>query len=85
MEFLLMEYEKKGIPFTIDNHITGISEQDFNAILSYDKKCFGFLRPRFMIPWLKHPSAKKFQYLNNGIPKEFTVLRKTIKGYKISF
>ena len=76
-------YEKTGEPFAVDHHIADIAEQNFNTILSYDKKCFGFPRPQFMIPWLKQPLAKKFQYLDGGILKGFAVVRKTVKGYKI--
>ena len=78
-----LRYEKKGVSFNIDKNIAPIEEIDYQSILAYDKQCFGFLRPQFMLPWLKLPGNKTFKYVENGQLKGFAILRKANVGYKI--
>lgn len=76
-------YERIGAEFNIDKNISPINENDINSILEYDKQCFGFSRPQFMIPWLKLPGNKTFKYVEDGILNGFAIVRKAIKGYKV--
>lgn len=76
-------HEKIGEEFIIDQNISPIINDDFDSILEYDKQCFGFSRPQFLIPWLKQPDVKTFKYSNNGKLEGFAIIRKANKGYKI--
>jgi hypothetical protein len=76
-------YERTGETFDVDPNISPVSEEDINNILNYDRECFGYERPQFMIPWLTQKQAKAFKYLQNDKLQGFAVLRKTRKGYKI--
>ena len=78
-----IRYEKVGMQFSLDKNISSISEDDISSILAYDKQCFGFSRPQFIIPWLKLPDNRTFKYLENGKLKGFAIVRKADKGYKI--
>ncbi len=83
IEFRDERHEKIGETFEVDKNISPIEEADFDSVLAYDKKCFGFARPRFLIPWLKQPSVKTFKYKAGRELKGFAVIRKAMKGYKI--
>lgn len=74
---------RKGHSYEIDPHISSISEVDFDTILAYDTQCFGFSRPQFLLPWLKQPDAKTFQYRTNDKVTGYAVVRKAHSGYKI--
>ena len=76
-------HEKTGTVFEINNHITPINDEDFEAVMVYDLQCFGFERPQFMKPWIKLPESYTFKFVENGEIKGFAVLRKATKGYKI--
>lgn len=76
-------YEKMGMAFPIDKNISPIDENDLPSILAYDKQCFGFSRPQFMIPWLKLPGNKTFKYTEEGQLRGFAIVRKTKTGYKV--
>jgi len=76
-------HEKRGTACKINNSVSIISESDIADILKYDAECFGFPRPQFLIPWLNQPNSFSFKYVENGLLKGYTVLRKTGKGYKI--
>lgn len=76
-------HEKIGASFEIDSNISPIGDEDFEAIMTYDKQCFGFARPQFMKPWLKLPGSKTFKYTEDGQLKGFAVLRKAAIGFKI--
>ncbi len=78
-----IRYEKLGIPLPIDPNIHPIVEEDIPSVLAYDKKCFGFSRPQFLIPWLNLPHNKTFKYVENNQIKGFAIVRKVISGYKI--
>jgi len=81
--FIDERHEKIGEEFIIDQNISPIINDDFDSILEYDKQCFGFSRPQFLIPWLKQPDVKTFKYSNNGKLEGFAIIRKANKGYKI--
>ncbi len=83
IEFRDERHEKIGEKFIIDKNIYAIEEKDFEDILAYDKQCFGFPRPQFLIPWLKQSNVKTFKYYDNSKLKGFAVIRKTNKGYKV--
>ena len=83
IEFRDERHEKTGEKFDIDKNISSIEEKDFEAVLNYDKQCFGFPRPQFLIPWLKQSTAKTFKYSDNEKLKGFAVIRKANKGYKV--
>ncbi|HKI79345.1 MAG TPA: GNAT family N-acetyltransferase [Ignavibacteriaceae bacterium] len=76
-------HEKIGENFKINKNIFSIETKDFDSILKYDKQCFGFSRPQFMITWLKQSGVKTFKYAENERLKGFAVIRKTKKGYKV--
>ena len=76
-------HEKIGEEFIIDQNISPIINDDFDSILEYDKQCFGFSRPQFLMPWLQQPDVKTFKYSNNGKLEGFAIIRKANKGYKI--
>ncbi len=78
-----IRYEKTGMPFTPDKNIFPIEEEDISSIIAYDKQCFGFSRPQFMIPWLKLPGNKTFKYFEDNRIKGFAIVRKAGTGYKI--
>lgn len=76
-------HELIGSKMEVDSRISPIGDSDFEAILEYDRRCFGFYRPQFLKPWLRMPEVKTFQFVDNGRLKGFAVLRKATKGYKI--
>jgi GNAT superfamily N-acetyltransferase len=76
-------YEKVGLSLPVNENISGIDEKDFDAILAYDKSCFGFSRPRFLKPWLNLPGNKTFKYCEGDQLKGFAIMRKVNVGYKI--
>ncbi len=76
-------YEKTGMSFPPDPNISAVSDDDFEAIMTYDKTCFGFSRPQFLKPWLALPGNKTFKYSQGKRLKGFAVVRKACKGYKI--
>lgn len=78
-----IRYEKKGMQFRLDKNIYPIGEDDISSILAYDKQCFGFMRPQFIIPWLKLPDNKTFMYVENDQINGFAIVRKANTGYKI--
>jgi len=83
IEFRDERHEKTGEKFDVDKSISAIEEKDFDSVLQYDEKCFGFPRPQFLVPWLKQSKVKTFKYSENGKLKGFAVIRKAMKGYKI--
>ncbi len=78
-----IRYERIGELFDIDKNISSIKEVDISSILEYDKNCFGFFRPQFILPWLKLPDNKTFKYMQDGQLKGFVIIRKADTGYKI--
>jgi len=78
-----IRYERIGTGFDLHENIAGILEEDIPQVLDYDKRCFGFLRSKFMIPWLTLSGNKTFKYMEDNMLKGFAVMRKVDKGYKI--
>lgn len=76
-------YERMGERFPIDSNIAAIANEDIAAILDYDKQCFGYSRPQFLLPWLKMPESKTFKYTNDGQLSGFAIVRKANTGYKV--
>ena len=76
-------YERFGEQFPIDSHVTGIADEDIAAILEYDKQCFGYSRPQFLLPWLRMPESKTFKYIADGSLLGFAIVRKANVGYKV--
>ena len=76
-------YEKTGMKFNVDKNISSINDEDLNSILAYDKQCFGFSRPQFLVPWLALPNNKIFKYIEDGKLRGFVIVRKANTGYKI--
>ena len=83
IEFRDERHEKIGEKFDVDKNISVIEEEDFNSVLAYDKQCFGFPRPQFLIPWLKQSNVKTFKYFDDTKLSGFAIIRKTNKGYKV--
>lgn len=78
-----IRFEKTGMHFSIDKNISSIGANDISSIFKYDKHCFGFSRPQFMIPWLKLPGNNTFKYVDHEQIKGFAIVRKANTGYKI--
>jgi GNAT superfamily N-acetyltransferase len=76
-------HEKTGMACRVNQAISAIDERDIDSILAYDKQCFGFSRPRFLLPWLNMSGIKTFKFVDNGVLKGFTIIRKAGTGYKI--
>lgn len=76
-------YEKIGERFTLHKSISKIEENDTKDLLDYDKKCFGYARPQFLIPWLKIPDNRNFKFVENDEIRGFAIVRKANLGYKI--
>lgn len=76
-------YERIGEQFPIDSHVTAITNEDIAAILEYDKQCFGYSRPQFLLPWLRMPESKTFKYTADGSLLGFAIVRKANVGYKV--
>lgn len=76
-------YMRTGAAFEPDKQISPLTEKDMEQVLAYDKVCFGFARPQFMIPWLRLPGNKAFKYTEGGALKGFAVVRKLLAGFKI--
>ncbi|MCB0699991.1 MAG: GNAT family N-acetyltransferase [Chitinophagaceae bacterium] len=76
-------YSKAGEEHIVNEHITSIQEEDMDAVLAYDKQCFGFDRPQFMRPWLQMPGTKTFKYMVGDELKGFAAVRRLQKDYKV--
>ncbi len=81
--FIDKRYEKLGLKLEVSYNISLIEDSDFNKIVEYDKQCFGYLRSRFLKPWLNIPGNKNYKYIENNDIKGFVVLRKASSGFKI--
>ena len=79
-----VRHERTGMEYKIDTNISQITEPDLEEILAYDQQCFGFPRPQFLRPWIEQPGVKTFKYFNNDKLGGFAIIRKTVKGYKVS-
>lgn len=78
-----IRYERIGEQYDIDKNISCVFKEDIPSILEYDEKCFGFSRPKFLLPWLKLPNNKVFKYMSNNQLKGFAIVRKVNSGYKV--
>lgn len=78
-----LRYEGIGKEYSTNKNISSIEKSDYTKILEYDKMCFGFNRPQFMINWMEMPEIRKFKYVEDRELKGFAVLRKANRGYKI--
>lgn len=76
-------YEKLGLELETDSRISTITDHDFNQVLSFDKQCFGFLRPQFLKPWIHLPDNKTFKYQRGDLINGYAIVRKVSRGYKI--
>jgi len=76
-------HEKTGEKFTVHKNISPVGDGDLDAILAYDKECFGFAREQFLKPWLQLPNNKIFKFTENQKLKGFAIVRKANTGYKI--
>ena len=76
-------YERIGEEFAIDSNISAITDEDIAAILEYDKLCFGYSRPQFLLPWLRMPESKTFKYTANDSLLGYAIVRKANVGHKV--
>lgn len=76
-------YEIMGRKTKYSSNIHKVQKNDYEQILEFDKKCFGYKRPQFLIPWMEVKDTKSFKYSINNELKGFVVVRKANKGYKI--
>lgn len=84
IQFRDERHEKTGEKFDVEKNISAIEENDFDSVLQYDEKCFGFPRHQFLKPWLTQPEIKTFKYSENEKLKGFAVVRRAKKGFKVS-
>ncbi len=75
-------HERKGMVFDPDPRVSRIREDDLPRILDFDRKCFGFDRSAFMLPWVRQLHAAALKFEESGQLKGFAVLRKVRTGYK---
>ena len=76
-------YEKLGMKCSIADNIFSIENEDFHEVLTYDKKCFGFLREKFLKLWINLPENKTFKYVEGDKIRGFCIARKVSIGFKI--
>lgn len=76
-------YECVGRTCEVDNRVSETQQSDFSDIFKYDTNCFGVKRKTFLSGWLNIPNSKTFKYIENGVIKGYTVIRKADVGYKI--
>lgn len=76
-------YERVGERYDLKTNISAIQKEDLDAVLEYDKQCFGFSRPQFMNPWLELPDNRTFKYTVDGKLRGFAIVRKAMEGYKV--
>ncbi len=76
-------YERIGEQFTNDSNISTITDEDIAVVLEYDKQCFGYSRPQFLLPWLRMPESKTFKYTADGKLLGFAIVRKANVGHKV--
>lgn len=76
-------YERLGEQFPIDTNISAIADEDIAAVLEYDKQCFGYSRPQFLLPWLRMPESKTFKYTADSSLLGFAIVRKANVGHKV--
>lgn len=76
-------HEARGRPYTTDPAVLPIIIDDVDALLAYDRQCFGFDRRRFYEAWLTLPGSKAFKYMDGGTISGFAVVRKANSGYKV--
>lgn len=72
-----------GAEFPPNPSVSLVAEEDIPAILQYDRQCFGFQRPRFLIPWMKIPDTVCLKYMVDNELQGFAIMRKAYDGYKI--
>lgn len=83
MAFRDERYTRLGADFERFPHVEKFEPEDLPQVLNYDRDCFGFARPQFLIPWLQMPGNYSFVFKNNGQLNGFAIMRKAGKGYKI--
>ncbi|MBT6688131.1 MAG: GNAT family N-acetyltransferase [Bacteroidetes bacterium] len=83
IEFKDERYEKTGMKFNLDPNVFVIKDRDFHEISKYDKQCFGFLRPKFLKPWINLPGNITFKYVEGNKLRGFIIARKVSNGFKI--
>lgn len=76
-------YETKGASFKNHPCISNIQKSDLDNILSYDIRCFGVPRSKFLTSWLFMPESRTFKYVEDDQLKGFAMIRKVSIGYKI--
>ncbi len=76
-------YVRTGTAFDVHYNISSIAEIDLERVLAYDKACFGYGRPQFMIPWLQLPGNRTFKYMEDGVLHGFAVVRELKSGSKV--
>jgi len=76
-------HELIGRQTDVDSRISVILDSDFDIILDYDRRCFGFDRPQFLKPWLQMPEVETFKFTENGQLEGYAVMRKAAQGFKI--
>jgi hypothetical protein len=66
-----------------NENILSINPDDCNAIIKYDKICFGFERSSFIQLWLSQENSVSYQYQIDNKIQGYATVRKTELGYKI--
>ena len=81
--FVDKRFENTGRSIPIHSNISEILSSDLEAVLNYDRTCFGFGRPDFLRSWLNLPESRSFKFTEYDELKGYSVIRKVTKGYKI--
>jgi hypothetical protein len=76
-------YQLQSAKRNYNENILSINPDDCNAIIKYDKICFGFERSSFIQLWLSQENSVSYQYQIDNKIQGYATVRKTELGYKI--
>ncbi|MEQ9263590.1 MAG: GNAT family N-acetyltransferase [Balneolaceae bacterium] len=76
-------YECVGQRIPTSNAISAIEAEDFEKLVDYDSKCFGYERKEFLKNWLVIPGSTAFKFSGKNKLNGYAVIRKVNSGFKV--
>jgi len=76
-------YGRIAEQFAANKNISAITTKDVDAVLAFDKICFGFDRAAFLKSWINQPRALTFKYVADGRLQGFAIVRQCLSGWKV--
>lgn len=76
-------YECVGQKITNSNAISPVEKEDFEKLVDYDSKCFGYERKEFLKNWLVIPGSKSFKFSGKNKVNGYAVIREVNSGFKV--